>query len=163
MTYVPVFAVTLILVTIFAHTLGQRSLNMHVRLLFTVAQNNKTDYFSPLFSHNKLAMFVANYTFKATGDRVCIRKFFASIEPFVSRQRKQLWSWNKRQNIADVVIKTAVITLKQLHCHESQAMDCLCHDLIRQVLPRQRLLTYYLLLSYCLLNLLQCQSWFPSL
>ena len=27
----------------------------------------------------------------------------------------------KHQNIANVVIKTAALTLKQLHCHESQA------------------------------------------
>ena len=51
--------------------------------------------------------------------------------------------------MADVMIKTAAITLKRLHCRESQAMTAIVTiDLVRQVLPRQRLLAYYLLLSY---------------
>ena len=45
--------------------------------------------------------------------------------------------------------KPATTTLKQLHCRKSQALITR-HDLVRQALPRQMLLVYYLLLSLLL-------------
>ena len=40
-----------------------------------------------------------------------------------------------------MVIKAAATTLKQPRRHESQTMTAICHDLVRQVLPRQRLIS----------------------
>ena len=72
------------------------------------------------------------------------QEIFASNKLFVSPQGKQLWSWNKNENIANMMIETVVVTLKQPFHHESQAMVAICHELLRQVLPRQKLLVYFL-------------------
>ena len=59
-------------------------------------------------------------------------------------------------NLANMMIETAVSTLKQLSQRENQAISGRhCHELLRQVLPRQRGLVYYLQLIYEVRNLLQ--------
>ena len=52
--------------------------------------------------------------FKVMGDH-WHKEIFTSTKPFVSWQRKQLWSWNKCQNEADMVIKADSISLKASH------------------------------------------------
>jgi hypothetical protein len=50
---------------------------------------------------------------------------FTSNMLFVSPQGKQLWSWNKNENIANMVIKAAVTILKPPLRRESQAMTAI--------------------------------------
>ena len=58
---------------------------------------------------------------KVTGDSLHL-EIFASNKLFVSPQGKQLWSWNKHEIIANMMIETAVSTLKRPSRRESQAM-----------------------------------------
>ena len=76
------------------------------------------------------------------------------IELFVSRQGKQLWSWNKYQHIPDVVIRSSCHNFEVTALSWKSGYDRHCHNLMRQVFPRQRFLDYYLLLSHWVLNLL---------
>ena len=48
------------------------------------------------------------------------QEIFATNTLFVSPQGKQLWSWNKNENIAIIVIKAAITTLKRPSRHESR-------------------------------------------
>ena len=59
--------------------------------------------------------------FKVTGDSLHL-EIFTSNKLFVSPQGKQLWSWNKNEIIANMMIETAVTILKQPSHRKSQAM-----------------------------------------
>ena len=82
--------------------------------------------FLTLDYHNKLWLLSAYYLLstwslsglKVTGDSLHL-EIFASTKPFVFWQRS---IYEAEANITGVVIKTAAVTLKQLHCHESQTM-----------------------------------------
>ena len=90
---------------------------------------------------------------KVTGDSLHITYFY-EYKPFVSRQRKQLWIWNKHQNVADKVIKTASIPLKAPHYQPSQARVTIVKHTCIKFCSNRRLLVYYLLCSYYVLTLL---------
>ena len=76
---------------------------------------------------------------KVTGDS--LHQEFSQIQNHLYIHKG---SSNEAETNTNVVIKTAAMT-KQPRCHESHLH---CHDLVHQVLLRQGLLAYYLLLGY---------------
>ena len=61
---------------------------------------------------------------KVMGDRLH-QEIFMGNKLFVSHQGKQLWSWNKNENIVNMVIKAAATTLKRPRRCKSQAMTAI--------------------------------------
>jgi hypothetical protein len=79
---------------------------------------------------------------------VCIKKF-SQVTNYLYLHKESTCSYEaETKNVANMVIKAAVTTMKRPSCRESQAVqsgyDRHCHDLLHRVLPRQRLYTYYI-------------------